>query len=63
MAARINPPTLCPSRAARLREMVQAGLRPAEIARREGIARSTMTEVLQRYGFRRGAQYRQRVIA
>jgi len=58
MAARRNPPTLCPTRAARLRAWVDAGIRPAEMARREGVARNTMTEVLQRYGLRRGALYR-----
>lgn len=58
MAARRNPPTICLTRAARLREWVAAGVRPAEMARREGVARNTMSEVLQRYGLRRGALYR-----
>lgn len=60
MARRINLPTICPSRAARLREWVAAGIRPAEMARREGVCRSNMTAILQRYGFRRGVLFQDR---
>lgn len=50
MAARRNPPTIDPARTARLRAWVNDGHTSAEIARLEGVSRSTMTEVLQRHG-------------
>lgn len=50
MPARINPPQPCPDRTERLRDLINAGHHAAAIARIEGLARSTMCEVLQRHG-------------
>lgn len=51
-AARLNPPTVNPARTERLRALLAEGLKQVEIARREGVAANTMSEVLKRHGLR-----------